>query len=101
MPSTTDFDEFITWQNLGRDDYEEIEDLYRTVQERESSVYSFERTNAGQMLVKSNSGHTLVLASEAARTAFCRYLEKTFASDHHGDIEMWAGFERAMANPNA
>lgn len=99
--TTTDFEEFINWQNLGSDDFEEIEGLFEAVRTGESGEYAFERDENGRMFVRAPSGKTLLLVHEAAREAFISYLRDEFASGHHGDITAWAAFERAMANPNA
>lgn len=98
---TTNFQEFIEWQNLGPEDFEEVLDLYETVRQCETSTYHFEETPKGQMLITSTSGNILVIANENAREAFCKFIEDNFASAHHGSVEMWAGFERAMANPHS
>lgn len=104
MPSTTDFEEFLFAQIVGKDDFEDILSLHGLVKaggEGEEGDYSAELATNGSLIIRGHRSDTyLVLTSTAARLAFLRRLEE-FAEDFRGDVQSWAYFHRAMKNPKA
>ena len=93
MSTTTNFDEWIAQIDL--DDYEEIDSLYRSVNEVTSyGLFSTQRTKNEGYIVKSKWGeNSLLLASEKARASFLRKIENEYCD---GNEEGWYAFKKAM-----
>lgn len=93
--ATTDFQTWIEEIDLSELDYEEIDSLYRSVNEiSDFGLFETESTKNGQYIVScSTIDDKLILASERARTAFLTHIEKEYCD---GNEEGWYAFHRAM-----
>ncbi len=93
MPSTTDFEE---WLSNGHepDDFEEAYALYCAA--NGESMGGFEVNEDGDRLFIKGYNGTLALVSKKARDAFCSHIQR-FKGDADMDWESWYGYMRAMA----
>ncbi|MBO7572639.1 MAG: hypothetical protein J6T48_10875 [Bacteroidales bacterium] len=93
--ATTNFKIWIEEIDLSKSDYEEIDSLYRSVNEiGDFGLFKTESTKNGQYIVScSTIDNKLILASEKARTAFLSIIENEYCD---GNEEGWYAFHKAM-----
>lgn len=94
MNTITNFEDWIALIDL--DDYEEIDSLYRSVDEVTSyGSFSTQRTKNEQGYIVKSDGvdDLLLLASEKARISFLRKIEDEYCD---GNEEGWHAFMKAM-----
>lgn len=93
--ATTNFKTWIEEIDLSESDYEEIDSLYRSVNEIDDfGLFKTESTKNGQYIVScSTIDDKLILASEKARAAFLSFIENEYCD---GNEEGWYAFHKAM-----